>query len=35
LSARRPPVPFIGCRHFTRANMALAELAPERPPIRW
>jgi len=35
LSARRPPEPFIGCRHFTRANMALADLAPERPPIRW
>jgi len=35
LSARRPPEPFIGCRHFTRANAALAELAPERPPIHW
>jgi uracil-DNA glycosylase len=35
LSARRPPEPFIGCRHFSRANAALAELAPERPAIRW
>jgi uracil-DNA glycosylase len=35
LSARRPPEPFIGCRHFSRANAALAELCPERPPIRW
>ena len=35
LSARRPPEPFIGCRHFSRANAALAELCPDRPPIRW
>lgn len=35
LSARRPPEPFIGCRHFSRANEALAELSPDRPPIRW
>jgi len=35
LSARRPPEPFIGCRHFSRANAALGELCPERPPIRW
>ena len=35
LSARRPPVPFIGCRHFSRANAALADLSPDRPPIRW
>ena len=35
LSARRPPEPFIGCRHFSRANAALAELCPERAPIRW
>jgi uracil-DNA glycosylase len=25
LSARRPPVPFLGCRHFSRANAFLAE----------
>ena len=35
LSARRPPEPFIGCRHFSRANAALADLSPGRPPIRW
>jgi uracil-DNA glycosylase len=35
LSARRPPVPFIGCRHFSRANAALAELRPDAPPLRW
>lgn len=35
LSARRPPEPFIGCRHFSRANAALAELSPARPPICW
>ncbi len=35
LSARRPPEPFIGCRHFSRANAALAELGAGRPPIRW
>jgi uracil-DNA glycosylase len=35
LSARRPPEPFIGCRHFSRANAALAELYPDRPPIHW
>jgi uracil-DNA glycosylase len=25
LSARRPPVPFLGCRHFSRANAFLAQ----------
>ncbi|HEY4066535.1 MAG TPA: uracil-DNA glycosylase [Burkholderiaceae bacterium] len=35
LSALRPPVPFIGCRHFTRANALLAELRPGEPAIRW
>jgi uracil-DNA glycosylase len=25
LSARRPPVPFLGSRHFSRANAFLAE----------
>ncbi len=24
LSARRPPVPFLGCGHFSRANAFLA-----------
>jgi uracil-DNA glycosylase len=33
LSARRPPVPFIGCGHFSRANAFL--LAAGRSPIRW
>lgn len=33
LSARRPPVPFIGCRHFSRANAWLAEHG--RDPIDW
>lgn len=35
LSARRLPEPFIGCRHFSRANALLAELRPGTPPIRW
>jgi uracil-DNA glycosylase len=33
LSARRPPVPFIGCRHFSRANQWLQQAG--RPPIDW
>jgi uracil-DNA glycosylase len=35
LSARRPPEPFIGCRHFSRTNELLAQLRPGTPPIRW
>jgi uracil-DNA glycosylase len=35
LSARRPPQPFVGCRHFTQANALLAELRPGTSPIRW
>ena len=35
LSARRPPEPFVGCRHFTRVNALLEELRPGTPPIRW
>ncbi len=35
LSARRPPEPFIGCRHFSQVNALLAELRPGTPPIRW
>lgn len=35
LSARRAPMPFIGCRHFSQANSLLATLRPGTPPIRW
>jgi uracil-DNA glycosylase len=35
LSAARPPVPFAGCRHFSRANAFLAAQRPAQPPIRW
>ncbi|WP_409970484.1 uracil-DNA glycosylase [Piscinibacter sp.] len=35
LSARRPPEPFIGCRHFSRANALLAEMRPGSAAIRW
>jgi len=35
LSARRPPEPFIGCRHFSQVNALLAQLRPGTPPIRW
>ncbi len=35
LSARRPPEPFIGCRHFSQTNALLAQLRPGTPPIRW
>ena len=35
LSANRPPVPFMGCRHFSRANAFLAERRPGASPIRW
>lgn len=35
LSALRPPVPFIGCRHFSQANALLAALRPGGDPIRW
>lgn len=33
LSARRPPAPFLGCRHFTQANAFLS--ANGRAPVRW
>jgi uracil-DNA glycosylase len=33
LAARRPPVPFVGCGHFGRANAALA--AAGRPGVDW
>ena len=35
LSALRPPVPFIGCRHFSRANAFLGARRPQDGPIRW
>lgn len=33
LSARRPPVPFLGCGHFGRASAALTDSGA--PPVRW
>lgn len=35
LSARRPPVPFLGCGHFSRAREFLATHSPDDPPISW
>ena len=35
LSALRPPLPFIGCRHFSRANQFLTAQRPGTEPIRW
>lgn len=35
LSALRPPAPFMGCRHFSRANLLLAALRPGALPVRW
>jgi uracil-DNA glycosylase len=35
LSALRPPVPFMGCRHFSRADHLLAALRPGVSPVRW
>ena len=35
LSARRPPEPFIGCRHFSQVNALLERLRPGTPPIDW
>ncbi len=35
LSALRPPVPFIGCRHFSRASEFLARVRPGGRPIHW
>ena len=35
LSALRPPVPFLGCRHFSLANAFLARVRPGAAPIRW
>lgn len=33
LSARRPPIPFLGCGHFARVNAWLADQG--KPPIDW
>ena len=35
LSALRPPIPFIGCRHFSRANAFLTERRPGEAGIIW
>lgn len=35
LSARRPPQPFIGCRHFSLANAWLSQHRSDGPPIHW
>lgn len=35
LSARRPPVPFLGCGHFSQARDFLARQAPGLPPLNW
>jgi uracil-DNA glycosylase len=35
LSASRPPVPFVGCGHFSRANTFLASHRPGSSAIRW
>jgi uracil-DNA glycosylase len=33
LAALRPPVPFIGCGHFSRANAFLQQNG--QPPVDW
>ncbi len=35
LSANRPPTPFTGCRHFSRANAFLTDRRPGGALIRW
>ena len=35
LSANRPPVPFVGCRHFSRAGAFLADRRPGQSAVRW
>lgn len=35
LSARRGPMPFVGCGHFGQANAWLAATGPAWPPIDW
>jgi uracil-DNA glycosylase len=35
LSANRPPLPFVGCKHFSQANAFLAAHRPGSAPIQW
>jgi uracil-DNA glycosylase len=35
LSANRPPLPFVGCKHFSQANAFLAAHRAGSAPIRW
>jgi uracil-DNA glycosylase len=35
LAANRPPAPFLGCRHFSRADAFLATHRPGGVPMRW
>jgi uracil-DNA glycosylase len=35
LAARRPPVPFIGCGHFSQTQAFLQAHDPTRPPVQW
>jgi len=35
LSARRPPRPFVGCGHFSRAQAFMRSHDPDRPPLVW
>lgn len=35
LSARRPPMPFLGCSHFSQAQAFLREHGAGNPPIAW
>jgi uracil-DNA glycosylase len=35
LSASRPPLPFMGCRHFSQANAFLAARQAGATPMRW
>ncbi|MEN9543441.1 MAG: hypothetical protein RLZZ598_274, partial [Pseudomonadota bacterium] len=35
LSARRPPMPFMGCGHFEAANRWLADHGASGAPIVW
>jgi uracil-DNA glycosylase len=35
LSANRPPVPFVGCGHFSRANAFLSARRPGEASVRW
>lgn len=35
LAARRPPIPFVGCGHFSQACRFLQQSDPHAPPLRW